>query len=124
MHKTGLDELFVAPLKGAVDFGPVTFFLILGILGVLLTSFISNTTASAIYIPLVVALASAFGVGTTNSVIVAAIGVSLDFIFPFGTPPSAIAYSTKYVRMKDMAKAGVVISLIGIVLLALIALIW
>ncbi len=124
IHASGLDSAFVGVIQNMASTSPFALFLMLGFFGVLLTSFISNTTASSLYIPIVVALASVIGISPANTVVVASIGVSLDFIFPFGTPPSAIAYSTKYVRMRDMAKTGMVISVIGTVLLAAMALLW
>lgn len=125
IHASSLDSYF-ASLVSAVSGGQgiVSLFLILGIFGVMLTAFVSNTTAGAVYLPIVVALASSFGAGVTNTVVVAALGVSLDFIFPFGTPPTAIAYATKYVRMKDIAKAGIAISVAGVLILAFVAMFW
>ena len=38
-------------------------------------------------------------------------GVSLDFMMPVGTPPSAIAYSTGLVKVREMVKIGAVINL-------------
>ncbi len=125
IHATGLDIVFATLISNAAGGqGILALFILLGIFGVLLTVFISNTTAAAIYLPIVVALASSFGAGVTNIVIVAAIGVSLDFIFPFGTPPTAIAYGTRYVNTRDIAKAGIIISIIGVLLLAGIAMLW
>ena len=125
IHETKLDSLFASLLKN-IGQGQNIFllFLMLALFGILLTSFISNTTAAAVYLPIVVALASSFNVSAVNTVVVAAIGVSLDFIFPFGTPPTAIAFSTKFVNMKDIAKSGILISIMGALLLALISLLW
>ena len=125
IHETNLDSIFASLLKNLTSGGNIFYLLlILAIFGVLLTSFISNTTAAAVYLPIVVALTSTFNSGAVNTVVVAAIGVSLDFIFPFGTPPTAIAFSTRYVSMKDIAKAGIIISLMGALLLALIGFSW
>ncbi|MBI4739248.1 DASS family sodium-coupled anion symporter [Candidatus Woesearchaeota archaeon] len=124
IHESGLDAIFVNSIKSIVSANPFLLLLVIAAFGVMFTSLISNTTASAVYIPLVTALAAASGLNVTNTVMVAAVGVSFDFIFPFGTPPSAIAYSTKFVMIKDMIKAGFLISATGILLLALIALVW
>jgi len=125
IHATGLDASFAMLLSGTTNgHGIIWLFVILGIFGVLMTSFISNTTAASIYLPIVIALASSFGVGVTNIVMVAAIGVSLDFMFAFGTPPNAIAYGTRYVNTRDIAKAGIIISILGILLLAGFAMLW
>lgn len=125
IHTTQLDAALASAMSGLTGGqGILGLFLILGILGVMLTVFVSNTTAAAVYLPIVVALASSFGGGVTNTVMVAAIGVSLDFMFPFGTPPTAIAYGTKYVNTRDIAKAGLAISLLGVLLLAFIGMLW
>ena len=125
IHATALDSSIASVISGAAGgHGILALFFILGLFGVLLTVFISNTTAAAVYLPIVVALASSFGADVTNTVVVAALGVSLDFIFPFGTPPTAIAYGTGYVRTKDIAKAGILISILGIILLSLVGILW
>ena len=125
IHMTGLDASFAGLLANAVQGqGLFQLFLIMGIFGVIMTVAISNTTAAAVYVPIVVALATTLGADPTNVVVVASIGVSLDFIFPFGTPPTTIAWGTKYVRARDIAKAGILISIIGALLLAGMAMLW
>lgn len=125
IHTSSLDSSFASLISNATGGQSIfVLFLILGVFGVAFTSFISNTTAASVYLPIVVALASSFGAGVTNIVVVAAIGVSLDFVFVFGTPPTAIAYGTKYVSTKDIAKIGITISIIGVALLALMSMVW
>ncbi len=122
---SGLDDFFSAPLGSFISHQP--FFVVLltlGIVGVVLTSFLSNTAASAVLIPVITSLSTTLGMNVTNLVVGAAIGVSMDFIFPMGTPPSALAYSSGYVRMKEMILAGVVLSLVGAFTLALMASLW
>lgn len=93
----------------------------IALVGVLLTSFISNTAASAVFLPIIASLATLLGVDITNLVTVAALGVSLDFILPMGTPPTAIAYATNYIHTKDLLKSGILVSIAGIILLSLFA---
>jgi sodium-dependent dicarboxylate transporter 2/3/5 len=125
IHAAGLDTYLASALSGASGIQNVLMlFLLIGMFGAVITLVISNTTAAAVYLPIVIALASGFGASVTNTVIVAAIGVSLDFIFPFGTPPTAIAYGTKYVNTKDIAKVGIIIAVVGVLLLAFMAMLW
>ena len=98
--------------------GLILLLFLLAIVGILLTSFLSNTAASAVLIPIITALSATLGLDMANLVVAGAIGVSMDFIFPMGTPPSALAYSSGYIHTKDMIKAGAVLSLAGAVLLA------
>lgn len=125
IHATSLDASFAHVISAAAAGRDIlSLFLLLGLAGIAITVFASNTTAAAVYLPIVVALASVIGTDVTNTVVVAALGVSLDFMFPFGTPPTAIAYGTKFVSMRDIAKAGIAISLAGLLLLALIGVLW
>jgi sodium-dependent dicarboxylate transporter 2/3/5 len=125
INATKLDSFFASMISNAAGGqGIFSLFLLLGLFGIMLTAFISNTTAASVYLPIVVALSSSFGAGVTNTVIIAALGVSLDFVFPTGTPPTAIAYGTKYVNTKDIAKAGIIISVLGVIVLACIGLLW
>ncbi|MFH0954585.1 MAG: DASS family sodium-coupled anion symporter [Candidatus Micrarchaeota archaeon] len=119
---SGLADSFSSALGTALANQPY-FVVLLGvaIIGILLTSFISNTAASAVLIPIITALSVVLGVNMTNLVVVSAIGVSMDFIFPMGTPPSALAYGTGYIRVKDLIKSGVLLSIAGAVLLAIFA---
>lgn len=48
----------------------------------------------------------------------ATIACSYAFMLPIATPPNAIAYSTGYFKMTDMARPGMVMNIIGIGLLA------
>ena len=122
IDKSGLDDIFSSIL--GVNLAAQPYFVVLltiALVGIFMTSFISNTAASSVLIPITTSLAALLGLNMTNFVVASAFGVSLDFIFPMGTPPSALAYSTKYVKIKDMIKAGLVISIIGAVILALFA---
>jgi sodium-dependent dicarboxylate transporter 2/3/5 len=52
--------------------------------------------------------------------ILVAIGVSLDFMMPVGTPPSAIAYSTGVVSVREMIKNGFLVNIgTGLILVLL-----
>jgi len=50
----------------------------------------------------------------------AAISASCAFMLPVATPPNAIIFGSGYVRIGQMAKAGLVINLIGAVLVTLL----
>jgi len=88
---------------------------------VIMTLTASNTATAAIIIPIMIPLAAMVGVGVRQLAILAGIGTSLDFIVPVGTPPSTIAYSTGYVRMGDMVKVGIPVTIAGALLLAFLA---
>ncbi len=96
-------------------------FMALLVFVVLMTLTASNTATAALIIPVAMSLAPQLGLGVKQLSVLAGMGTSLDFIVPIGTPPSAIAYSTGYIRMGDMVKAGIPITIAGVLLLSLLA---
>lgn len=119
MIETGIGNYFAGLLFGIVQGQP--FFLIALVVAgfaIILTLFTSNTAAAALMLPLMIPLAPMIGMPVHVLVVLAAIGVSLDFIIPVGTPPSAIAYSSGYIRTKDMVFAGTILAVLGVIVLA------
>ncbi len=87
--------------------------------------FISNTAAAALIVPLIIPLSALLGVNPIIYAVSVGIAVSLTFIFPIDTPPLALAYATGYIKIKDMLKVGLVMTLISLILVGLFALfIW
>jgi sodium-dependent dicarboxylate transporter 2/3/5 len=54
--------------------------------------------------------------GTSTVLIGVAIASSSAMILPISTPPNALAYATNLIQQKDMAKMGIVIGIISILL--------
>jgi len=69
--------------------------------------FSSNTVTGIIMVPLLIALAKNIGLHPTLVAIPAGITASLAFILVTSTPTSVIPYSSGYFSIRDMAKAGV-----------------
>jgi len=89
--------------------------------GVALTAFASNTAAASVLIPLMIPLAVTTGLNPRTLALLAGIGVSLDFIMPSGTPPTTIAYSTGYVKLRELLIAGLLVSIAAILICTFIA---
>lgn len=73
----------------------------------------SNTASASMLVPLALGLAAVTGVTPHAPVLASAIGASLGFMMPISTPPNSIVYSSGYVTVAQMAKAGVLLDLIG-----------
>lgn len=97
-------------------------FPILIIATVLLSTFMSNTAASNLLIPLGVSFA--IGLKDSNLAVEIGFGValaaSMAMSLPISTPPNAIAYAKGILTSKDFAKAGAIIGVvaIGLILIA------
>ncbi len=122
IHATGLDAFIASNLSGILMGQPeFSMFLIIALFSIAFTAFVANTAGAAILVPIGIPMASMLGINPMIMAVLIGIVVSFDFIVPVGTPPNAIAYGTGYIRVKDMLKSGIVISLIGALLVAIFA---
>jgi len=75
--------------------------------------FSSNTVAASIIVPILVALSRDLGLDVWTIVAPAAFASSLAFILVSEGPTTIIPYSSGYFSMKDMAKAGVAMTVLA-----------
>ncbi|GAA4527229.1 DASS family sodium-coupled anion symporter [Brachybacterium paraconglomeratum] len=96
---------------------PVVLIVAIVAAGVLfLTELTSNTATAATFLPVATAVAVGIGIDPMLLAVPVAIAATCAFMLPVATPPNAIAYGSGYVTIPQMAKAGVGLNLIGIVL--------
>ena len=81
--------------------------------------FSSNTVAASIIVPILVALSRDLGLDVWTIVAPAAFASSLAFILVSEGPTTVIPYSSGYFSIKDMAKAGVVMTVLAAASVAL-----
>ncbi len=95
----------------------------LGLVALVLSTFISNSATANLMVPIALSLAMSPGVDLNPCLagVFVAVGASLAMAMPVSTPPNAIAVSTGMVRTKDMVVIGALVGGIGWALFALIA---
>lgn len=121
VNRVDIDVLLAALLQDSITGIPLFFSLMLLVFfGILVTMVASNTASAAILIPLMLPLSASLGIDMKSIAMLVAIGVSLDFMMPVGTPPSAIAYSTGVVTVREMIRNGFMINIgTGLILVML-----
>jgi len=87
---------------------------------VFLTELTSNTATTATLVPILAALAPGIGVHPYLLVFPAAIAASFAFMLPVATPPNAIVFGSGMVTIRQMAKAGFWLNIIGILLVTVV----
>ena len=107
-----------------LGYSQIFLFFILGIFAIVFTAFVANTAAAAILIPVMVPLSTMLGINPVSMAMLIGIVVSFDFIVPVGTPPNAMAYGTGYIKVRDMIKAGLMLSILGALIVTLGAMLW
>lgn len=126
LMKTGL----ASTLVNAIPFGIMPALAVLvvsGIVGYVISNFLSHTSAANLLLPILTAIAvGALGTpmgdqlellgGVQALLIGLAISTSVAMILPISTPPNAIASSTGLIETKNMAKVGIILGVVGLVL--------
>jgi len=83
------------------------------------TELTSNTATSTILIPVVGAAAVSLGQNPMLFMIPATLSASYAFMLPVATPPNAIVFSIGWFSIRQMARAGFLLNLTGILLITL-----
>jgi sodium-dependent dicarboxylate transporter 2/3/5 len=81
----------------------------------------SNSAVVALLMPVALAVASDFGIEARVMALVVAVPAGLAFALPIGTPANAIAYSSGYLKMRDIAVPGAILSVSSWVVFNLVA---
>jgi sodium-dependent dicarboxylate transporter 2/3/5 len=92
------------------------------ILVIFLTELTSNLATTATLLPVLAALALELGVSPVILTVPVALAASCAFMLPVATPPNAIVFGSGRLTIPQMAKAGLVMNIVGIILLSLVAL--
>lgn len=87
---------------------------------VLISEVISNTAAVSLLIPIAASLAGTSGIDPLLLMVPVAIANSYGFMMPAGTPPNAIAFASGYVTAPKMARVGIMLDIIGVIIVSLI----
>ena len=88
-----------------------------------LTEVTSNTATASLLMPLLAATAVAAEMNPMLLMVPAVLSASCAFMLPVATAPNAIVFGSGKVRIKDMARAGFVLNLIGAVVITTVCLI-
>ena len=121
LNASGLAENAVKSIPFG-DFSPILILLISGIICYALSNFISNSATAALLMPILAFVCGAMGdklnaIGGTSTILIGvAIAASSAMVLPISTPPNALAYATNLVKQNDMAKIGLIVGVISMVL--------
>lgn len=85
---------------------------------IFLTEFTSNTASAALLVPIFITIAQTLGMPEIGLALIIGLGASCAFMLPVATPPNAIVFGTGAIKQRDMIKAGVVLNLICVFVIA------
>jgi sodium-dependent dicarboxylate transporter 2/3/5 len=98
---------------------PIWVLLLLSVgLIIFLSELMSNVATLTAFLPVIVAVALGFGENPLQLAVPAALAASCAFMLPIATPPNAIVFGSHLVKIPQMAKTGLWLNLIGIVIIS------
>lgn len=122
MESTGLVQLVGETIAGSSDVSLWLLLLILVAFMLFMTEVMSNVALAVIFIPVVLGIADSLQVNPLYLAIPVTLASSCAFMMPISTPPNAVVFSSGYIRMADMVRAGIFLNIIAVLLLLLVGL--
>ena len=121
--QSGLADNIAGELQAFLHLPPWALVLCICLAVTFMTEVTSNTATASLLMPLLAATAASSHIDPMLLMVPAALSVSCAFMLPVATAPNAIVFGSGKVRIKDMARAGFVLNLIGAVVITVVCLI-
>jgi sodium-dependent dicarboxylate transporter 2/3/5 len=90
---------------------------------ILPTEMINNTASAALLLSPSTSFNISIGLSLILFIALVAAASSYGFIMPAGNPPNAIVYSSRHVTSREMAKAGISLDIISMVMITILSII-
>jgi sodium-dependent dicarboxylate transporter 2/3/5 len=114
---SGLAGWLGAQMRGLSDWHPLLMALVVFTVVSFISEIASNIATASIMMPVLAALARAIGLDPFGMLLGAAIAASFGFALPVATAPNTIVFSSGYLNIRDMARAGLCLDFIAVFLL-------
>ncbi|MDZ7815852.1 MAG: DASS family sodium-coupled anion symporter [Planctomycetota bacterium] len=112
--------LWIAEQLRALEGSSILIFIFcVVVIVIFLTEITSNTATATLLVPIMGGAAIAMSIHPYGAIIGACLASSAAFMLPVATPPNAVVFGSECISIKDMAKAGIWMNIIGAVLITL-----
>ncbi|MFO8233322.1 MAG: DASS family sodium-coupled anion symporter [Longimonas sp.] len=120
IESTGL-ATWIGEALGVIGSWPLLLVVVLVTAAIIgLTEITSNTATAAAFLPIMASVAVGIGENPFLLAVPVALAASSAFMLPVATPPNAIVFGSGDVSIPQMARAGVTLNLLFVVLIALV----
>lgn len=121
LHSTGASIWLVENTLSLYEFTPLQLIIVIGVLSLVLTEFISNVAVVSIMMPIGLGLAQTAGLSAEAVTLAVALPSGLSYVMPMGTPATAIAYSSGYIGQRRYIRYGMLMSSMSMLAFILVA---
>jgi len=106
LEKTGAAAWVVKKGMGSYSHSPLTVIAVISLVAIVLTECISHAAVVAILMPIGMGLCTTTGMDPKVMTLSIALPAGLAYCLPMGTPATAIAYASGYLKSRDIIVAG------------------
>ena len=114
---SGLDDWVAGQVAGWGHLPGWLLALAISTVVVFATELASNTATASAFLPILAGAAKGIGVDPLVLLVPATVAASYAFMLPAGTPPNAIVFGTGYISIQRMARTGLLMNLVAIVVI-------
>ncbi|XP_028615239.1 solute carrier family 13 member 2 isoform X2 [Grammomys surdaster] len=118
-EKSGLSEWLGDKLTPLQHIPPSATSIILSLLVAIFTECTSNVATTTLFLPILASMAQAICLHPLYVMLPCALASSLAFMLPVATPPNSIVFSFGGLKVSDMARAGFLLNIIGVLVITL-----
>ncbi len=120
IRDNGVGDYLAAQVAGLGGVHPVLFTLVLVAMVIFLTELTSNFATTATLVPILASVAIGLGIDPFLLIVPATVAASCAFMLPVATPPNAVVFGSGKVTVAQMARAGIWLNLVGIVVVTVL----
>jgi sodium-dependent dicarboxylate transporter 2/3/5 len=121
VKSTGVAEFIGAQASRFAGLPELALIVVIVTAVVFLTELTSNLATTATLLPVLAALGPGLGVHPYPLIFTATLAASCAFMMPVATPPNAIVFGSRLLRLEHMMKAGFWLNIVGIVVIVVAA---
>ena len=122
--ETGLTTWLAQQLQVLKGMPVVWIILLTGLLVTFLTEVTSNTATASLLLPVLGALSLAIALPPMMLMVTATLCASFAFMLPVATPPNAIVFASRCIHIPQMARAGLWLNFMGVLLITAFVYLW
>ncbi len=116
-QSSGLDVWIGNAFSNLKNISPIILIISVCLLLTFLTEITSNTATITMILPVLAAMSLSFNMNPFILMIPATISTSCAFMMPVATPPNAIVFGSGYLKIQDMARIGIILNFVGVILI-------
>ena len=119
-QSTGLAQIIGSQFEALGNLPIFVMILLVCVALTFLTEFTSNTATTEMILPILASVAVVTGTHPLVLMIPATLSASCAFMMPVATPPNAIVFGSDRITVGQMARTGIFLNLIGVVVIAVV----